>query len=99
MTIPPALEKAVTTREPTRAQFDPAAFAEKLEYTEEVSATGLSEEDAKALGVGFYRGKLYQALRYEDGSCAGYSAISGEIKLPAKLLPKADNVVHFKARA
>lgn len=78
-------------RRQSASTFDPAAFAQKLEweYTDEV----------QALGIGFYRGKLYQALRYEDGSCAGYSAISGEIKLPTKLLPQVHNVVAFSKRA
>lgn len=99
-TPPPAQQKAsekVAGKPPT--QFDPAAFAQKLEYTPEVEALGITEADAQALGIGMYRGKLYQALRYEDGSTAGFSAISGELKLPAKLLPKVHNVLPFKARA
>jgi DNA primase len=87
----------VASKPPT--PFDPAAFAEKLEYTEAVSALGISEEDARALGIGMYRGKMYQALRYDDGSTAGYSAITGDIKLPSKLLPQVHNVVAFPKRA
>ncbi len=63
-----------------------------------MEALGISQDDAKALGIGFYKGRLYQALRYENGQTAGYAAVT-EAKLPAKLLPKLDNVVAFKARA
>lgn len=83
---------------PAKAEgFDPAAFAGKLGYTEEVAALGITQTDADALGIGFYRGKLYQALRYANGECAGYSAFAnGELKLPAKLLPQTSNVVQLK---
>src|SRR5882724_584993 len=43
--------------------FDPAAFAAKLDYTPEVEALGITKAEAETLGIGFYRGKLYQALR------------------------------------
>ena len=43
-------------------EFDPALFATKLEYVEDL---GISEEEAKAYGVGENRGKLYVALRDE----------------------------------
>ena len=46
-------------------EFDPAAFASKLTYTDEVSALGITEEDATRLGIGFTRGKVYIALRDE----------------------------------
>jgi hypothetical protein len=97
-TVPPAREKA-TTKGGDNRPFDPVAFAEKLKYSPEIEALGISEEDAQALGVGWYKGKLYQALRYDDGSTAGYSAITGDIKLPSKLLPQVHNVVAFPKRA
>lgn len=99
-TSPPAQQKAsekAVSKPPT--QFDPAAFAQKLEYSDEVQALGIPKADAQALGIGFYRGKLYQALRYDDGSIAGFSAITGELKLPSKLLPPTGNVVPFQKRA
>lgn len=78
----------------------PPLEVEKLEYSPEVEALGISEADAQALGIGFYRGKLYQALRYANGQTAGCSAFAnGELKLPAKLLPKADNITPFRQRA
>jgi hypothetical protein len=95
-TVPPAQKPS---KGGDNRPFDPEAFAAKLEYSSEVQALGISEADAEALGIGWYRGKLYQALRYEDGSVAGYSAISGEIKLPSKLLPQVHNVVAFPKRA
>jgi hypothetical protein len=79
--------------------FDPTAFGAKLEYTEEVEALGITEDDAIALGIGFYRGKLYQALRYENGDVAGYSSFAnGEFKLPPRLLPMT-NIVPLRHRA
>jgi hypothetical protein len=98
-TVPPAREKApqqAASKPPT--PFDPAAFAEKLEYTEAVSALGISEEDAHALGIGHYRGKTYIAMRYDTGDIAGFAAVEGA-KLPSKLLPKADNVIPLRQRA
>jgi hypothetical protein len=81
--------------QPSRG-FDPSIFAQKLQYTAEVEALGVSEDDATALGIGFYRGKLYQALRYSNGDVAGYSALAnGELKLPASLVPMT-NVVALK---
>jgi hypothetical protein len=84
-----------------RAEFDPAAFAEKLAYTDEVEALGISEEEALALGIGFHRNKLYQALRWPNGQTAGYSWIDkdGALHLPAKLIPMDANVVPLRRRA
>lgn len=94
---PPAQQKAETKREVTRSEFDPAAFAQKLEYTDEVAALGISQADAEALGIGFYRGKLYQALRYANGDTAGFSWLAnGELKLPQKLLPQTTNIVQLR---
>ncbi len=78
--------------------FDPDEFWAKTTYTEEVEALGISEDQAEELRIGFYRGKLYQALRYADGKVAGYSSFAnGELKLPSNLLPS--NVVPFQKRA
>jgi hypothetical protein len=101
-TVPPAREKATTTREPTRAPFDPEAFAkEKLAYSEEVAALGFSEEDAEHFGVGFLKskGKVYLPLRHPDGSIAAFFDYgSGRLKLPARarwLDQSAPNVIPF----
>ena len=100
-TAPQAQQKAATTRETTRAEFDPVAFLEKLEYTEEVAATGLSEEDANALGVGFYRGKLYQAVRWPNGDIAAFTHPEGSsLKFPKTLVrPREAKVVPIPKRA
>lgn len=80
--------------------FDPDEFWAKTTYSDEVAALGISEEDAEDLRIGFYRGKLYQALRRPNGEIAGYSAFAkGELKFPAKLIPASGNVVPFKQRA
>lgn len=85
--------------QPTREPFDPEAFWAKTAYTAEVAALGITEDQADALGIGFYRGKLYQALRYANGQVAGFSAFAnGELKLPANLLPMS-NVVPLQKRA
>ncbi len=96
-TAPPAQKKATEKAAPKPHEFDPQAFAAKLVYSEEVAALGVTEEEAESLGIGFYRGKLYQALRYANGQTAGYSAFAnGELKLPSKLLPQTSNVVRLK---
>jgi CHC2 zinc finger len=77
-------------------EFDPAAFASKLQYTDEVSALDISEEDATRLGIGFTRGKLYIALRDEYGFTTGFVAFAdGVLKMPPKLLPNP-SVVELK---
>jgi hypothetical protein len=74
--------------------FDPARFAAKLEYTSGVSELGISEADASALGIGVTRGKLYVAMRYDNGETAGFAEVTAP-KLPKKLLPRS-NVVRLK---
>ena len=94
---PQATENKKAAAKPP-SQFNPSAFAQKLEYSPEVEALGISEEDAQALGIGSYRGKTYIAMRYDTGDIAGFAAV--EIaKFPLKLLPQAHNIVPFKARA
>jgi hypothetical protein len=99
-TVPPA-EKSEGRSQPasSRAEFDPQAFASKLEYTHEVAALGIIESDAELLGIGMYRGKVYIAMRYDNGDIAGFAAVEAA-KLPSKLLPYvAGNVVVLKQRA
>ena len=83
------------------APFDAEAFAAKLSFTDEVEALGLDEDQAKLLGVGVYRNRLYSALRYPSGAVAGFQYVEGgTIVLPKTLLPDAaPNVVTFKKRA
>jgi DNA primase len=76
--------------------FDPQAFAQKLAFTPEVSALGISEEDATRLSIGFTRGKLYFPLRDEFGFIAGFVGYAdGQLKMPPKLLANT-NVVKLK---
>lgn len=85
--------------QPSRQSFDPESFWAKTAYTDEVADLGITEDQAEALGIGFYRGKLYQALRYANGQVAGFSAFAnGELKLPSNLLPMS-NVVPLQKRA
>jgi hypothetical protein len=70
--------------------FDPAAFAAKLVYVEDLG----SEEDAKTYGVGEHRGKLYIALRDDFGFIAGFVAV--EHPTFPKTLLKNDAVVKLK---
>jgi hypothetical protein len=57
-----------------------------LQYTERIKQLGISEADADALGIGEKRGKLWIALRHDNGSIAGFAEVTP--KLPQKLLPK-----------
>lgn len=49
--MPPA-QKPEGRSQPASREFDPVAFAEKLEYSPEIEALGISQEDAQALGIG-----------------------------------------------
>lgn len=96
-TAPPAREKATTTRETTRTPFDPAAFAEKLEYSSEVGALGYTEQEAADFGIGQYRNVVYKAARYASGVTAGYwKHVDGKWAAPKQWLPDASNVVQLK---
>jgi hypothetical protein len=103
-TAPQARQKASTSRETTRQpkseqHFDPAAFAAKLVFSDEVAALGFSEEDAEHFQVGFYRGKVYAPLRHPGGDIACfYDYGNGALKLPARarwLEQSAPNVIPF----
>lgn len=74
--------------EPT-APFDPAAFAAKLTYADELKAWGISEKDAERFEIGIYRGLIYVPLRDQDGAIAGFIAHSPDQKpkLPKSWLP------------
>jgi len=71
------------------------------EYTENVEALGITEEQAKALGIGENRGHVYCAMRYESGAIAGFLHLAaGKLVLPKNLLPdQVPNVVPFQKRA
>jgi hypothetical protein len=92
----PESERGKRTEKPSPRSFDPEAFGAKLQYTPEVEALGISEEDAAQLGIGFHRGKLYYALRYPNGEVAGYG--HGDLSLPKQLVPMT-NVAPFRKKA
>jgi hypothetical protein len=84
--------------------FDAAAFAARLAYTEEVSALGISPEDASRLGIGFHaqagllRNRVCFPIRNEDGTIAGYIGVQGaDVKVPTTWLPP--KVVQLRRRA
>lgn len=101
-TAPPE-QKGGANRPAKSEAFDPAAFAAKLVYSDEVAALGFSEEDAEHFGVGFYRGRVYAPLRHPDGSIAAfYDYGNGALKLPQRsrwLEQSAPNVVRFPKSA
>jgi hypothetical protein len=76
-TVPQKPEGRKQPASPTK-EFDPALFATKLEYVEDL---GISEEN----GVGENRGRLYVALRDEFGFTAGFVAVENP-KFPKQLL-------------
>lgn len=81
------------------AAFDPDKFAASLEYTPEVEALGLTEEDATKFKIGVHRGKLYVPLCPADSMPPAWVEFSeGELKLPSKWLAPS-NVVPLKRPA
>jgi hypothetical protein len=60
--------------------FDPVKFEASLAYTERVAALGLSEEEARHLGIGEKRGKVYVPIRYPSGAIAGWQ--HGDFQFP-----------------
>jgi len=81
-------------------QFDPDAFAAKLQYTPEVEALGLSQEDAERIGVGWHpqRKAIYLGFRNPHGSWSGWMKFSeGELVMPPSWI--STNVVPMKRRA
>jgi DNA primase len=76
-------------------EFDPAAFASKLAFTDEVAELGINEEDATRLQIGFTRGKVYFPVRNEDGSISGFVGYAdGRLKMPPQWI--GTNVVKLK---
>jgi DNA primase len=87
--------KRDTKKETAFDLFDPAAFASKLAFTDEVAELGISEEDATRLQIGFTRGKVYFPVRYEDGSISGFIGYAdGQLKMPPQWIQT--NVVKLK---
>jgi len=85
-TVPQA-GRAETTA--PKNEFDPAVFAQKLVFSPEVSALGISEEDATRLGIGFHpqRKTVYFPQKDETGFIAGFIAFKdGKLVMPPKWL-------------
>jgi DNA primase len=78
-----------------KKDFDPAAFASKLAFTDEVAELGIAEEDATRLQIGFTRGRVYFPIRNEDGSISGFVGYAdGQLKMPPQWI--GTNVVKLK---
>lgn len=79
--------------------FDADAYLDKLDYQhDQVKALGLTEEEARELGVGFsstgfHRNTLVFAVRWPSGEIAGFMAAEN-IKFPKRLQPM--KIVHLR---
>jgi hypothetical protein len=93
-TVPQKHEGRKQPASPSK-EFDPLAFAAKLQFTDEVAELGITEEDATRLQIGFTRGKVYFPIRNDDSSIAGFIGFAdGELKMPPQWL--LSNVVKLK---
>jgi DNA primase len=88
-----------TSASPSKREvaFDPAAFASKLVFTDEVAALGLTEQDAARLGIGFTRGRVYFPMKDDTGFVCGFIGYAdGQLKMPPKWLQQS-KVVKLRA--
>lgn len=82
-----------TPKTPQPSPFNPDEYLQKLQYTDEVSALGISEEDAQRLGIGtvnagFHKGRIVFAIRDESGQVCGFVGVLGtDLKVPKQWLP------------
>jgi hypothetical protein len=86
-TPPTRPEGRTAQAQPAPKPFDPQAFADKLGYTSEVGALGLSEADAARLLIGWHpqRKAVYSGLRNPDGSISGFIKFAeGQLTMPPK---------------
>lgn len=97
--IPPAKDNSAQRDTPAKREpFDPASFADKLAYDDQVAALGLSEPVAREHRIGTRRGKLYIPLCPPDVTPVGYVEVhEGKLKLPDKWL--SPNVVQMRRPA
>lgn len=80
-------------------QFDPAAFASKLSFSEDVAALGLSEADAKRLGIGWHpqRKAVYFPQKDDTGFICGFIGWKdGKLVMPPRWLEQ-NKVVKLRA--
>jgi DNA primase len=81
-----------------KKDFDPAAFAAKLQFTDEVAALGLTEETATKLGVGWHpqRKAIYFPQKDDTGFVCGFIAFKdGKLVMPPRWLEQS-KVVKLK---
>lgn len=93
------LRRETTRPSKSEPSFDPQEYADKLKFTDEVAALGLSEDEAKELQVGwsargFHRNVVVAPLRWPNGEIAAFIPIPPGTKLPK--LTKASNVVKLR---
>lgn len=84
-------------------QEDAQAYAAKLAYTDEIAASGISEEDARAIGIGISNKGMNKGLtlglRWQSGEFACFVSLDehGRLKLPKQLI--RPSVLTWKRRA
>jgi DNA primase len=94
----PGPTRRVEKQEKSAPAFDPAAFAAKLTFTDEVAALGLTEETATKLGVGWHpqRKAIYFPQKDDTGFVCGFIGFAnGELKMPPRWLEQS-KVVKLK---
>ena len=90
-------QPAPASRKATDA-FDATAFAEKLQYTDEVEALGISQEAAQRFSIGGYRKKVFFPIRDADGTIVCF--IDDKLAIPPQLKETTStNVVRLKRPA
>jgi DNA primase len=80
-------------------EFDPAAFASKLAFTDEVAALGLTEADATRLGIGYHpqRKAVYFPQKDDTGFVCGFIGWKdGKLVMPPRWLEQ-NKVVKLRA--
>ena len=88
----PARTAAPSPQKKGEREFDPQAYAAKLDYEHEsVQALGLSKEEARELCIGhsstgFHKNSLVFALRWPSGEIAAFVSAT-DLKFPRQLLP------------
>jgi hypothetical protein len=96
-TVPQKTEgRANVPNSKKEVEFNPAVFAAKLVFSDEVAALGLTEQDAARLGIGFTRGRVYFPMKDDTGFICGFIGFAdGQLKMPPKWLEQS-KVVKLK---
>jgi DNA primase len=96
----PQKQEGRTEKSQPASTFDPEKFAAKLVWSQEVAATGISQEDAQRLSIGWHpqRKAVYFPVRNPDGSISGFVGFkNGHLLWPPRWMPS--NVVPLQRRA